>query len=87
MATKRATIIELEMRIGNIKENVIGHGSPGLTYNDPISMVTRTSEYECDRTLMVGADKAAAGLSKDFIDRIARADAEIDCELRYLTGP
>jgi len=87
MATKRTTIIELEMRVGNMKEIVIGHGSAGLTYKDSVSMVTRTSEYECDRTLMVCADKAAADLSRKFIDRIARPDVEIDCELRYLTGP
>lgn len=86
IATKRATVIELEMRSGNIKEIVIGHGSPGLTYKDSVSMVARTSGYECDRTLMVGADKAAADLSRKFIDRIARSDVEIDCELRFLTG-
>ena len=59
MAMKSSTKIVLRMSVDELNEEVTGTGSPGLTYTDPISMVARTSTFECGRTLMVNADKAA----------------------------
>ena len=85
MATKTTTKIVLRMNVDELTEEVTGTGSPGLTYTDPISMVARTSTFECGRTLMVNADKAASDLNRDFIDRLKTSSAVVDCELVYVT--
>jgi len=85
MATKSSTKIVLRMSVDELTEEVTGTGSPGLTYTDPISMVARTSTFECGRTLMVNADKAASNLNRDFVDRVKASNAVIECELVYLT--
>jgi len=85
LATLSSTRIVLRMSIDGLTEEVTGIGSPGLTYTDSTSMVARTSIFECGRTLMVNADKAASDLSRDFVDRLKEDGAIIDCELIYIT--
>ena len=85
MAMKSSTKIVLRMSVDELNEEVTGTGSPGLTYTDPISMVARTSTFECGRTLMVNADKAASDLNRDFVDSLKASSAVIECELVYLT--
>ncbi len=83
LARKKSTKICLSLMVGDMKEEIVGYGSPGLTYSNDISMVVRTSFFECDRTLMVGADKAAADLSRSFIDRLRNPNQEIHCQLAF----
>ena len=85
IATQSSTRVVLRMSIDGLTEEVTGTGSPGLTYTDPTSMVARTSIFECGRTLMVNADKAASDLGRDFVDRLKRNGVIIDCELLYIT--
>ena len=79
------TVIQLIMRIENISEEIKGEGSPGLTYADVTSMVVRKSNFECDRTLMINADKAACDLDRAFVKLLQIADTVIECELRFFT--
>jgi hypothetical protein len=85
MASISSTKIILRMSINGLTEEVTGTGSPGLTYTDSTSMVARTSTFECARTLMVNADKAASDLSRDFVDRLKASSVVIECELVYIT--
>ena len=85
LASMSSTKIVLRMSINGLTEEVIGTGSPGLTYTDSTSMVARTSTFECGRTLMVNADKAASDLSRDFVDRLKVNGVVIECELTYVT--
>ena len=85
LALSSNTKIVLKMSVDGLTEEVTGTGSPGLTYTDPISMVTRTSTFECGRTLMVSADKAASDLNRDFVDRLKASSVVIECELVYIT--
>jgi hypothetical protein len=85
LALSSNTKIVLRMSVDGLTEEVTGTGSPGLTYTDPISMVTRTSTFECGRTLMVSADKAASDLNRDFVDRLKVSGVVIECELVYIT--
>ena len=73
------------MRVNELTEEVTGTGSPGLTYIDSTSMVARTSAFECGRTVMVNANKAASDLSREFIDRLKVNGVVIECELVYIT--
>ncbi|MHA2303612.1 MAG: DUF371 domain-containing protein [Candidatus Thorarchaeota archaeon] len=49
LASLSNTKIGLRMSIDGLSEEITGTGSPGLTYMDPISMVARTSTFECER--------------------------------------
>jgi hypothetical protein len=83
LALLGTTKIVLRMIVDGFIEEVTGTGGSGLTYSDTTSMVTRTSAYECDRTLMIKADKAASDLSRDFVERLKDNTAIIDCELIF----
>ena len=85
LAFSSDTKISLTMTIDELSEEITGTGSPGLTYMDSTSMVARTSTFECGRTLLVNADKAASDLSRDFVDRLKVRGAVIECELVYIT--
>ncbi len=84
MAQSERTCIHLKMKANDESEEVIGYGSPGLTYGSSISMVARISPYECGRTLMVKANKAASDLSRQFIAELSEPDTQIDCELIFV---
>lgn len=59
---------------------VTGHGHPELTFDSHRSAVGRTSEYVDDRTIMVGADAAAADLDRDLVTALATG-AELELVL------
>lgn len=85
LASLDSTTIILRMSVGNEKHEVHGRGSEGLTYSDPTSMVVRTSSYECGRTLMVNADRAAIDLDRSFVELLKRNETRILCEVEYLS--
>ncbi len=85
LAKSSNTTIILRLKVGEMIEEIEGCGSPGLSYKDRTSMVARTSNYECDRTLMVGANKAASDLSRSFIRLAKHEGAIIECEIEYIT--
>ena len=60
---------------------VTGRGDPDLTFESDRSLVVRTSDYVDDRTVMVGADAAAADLDRDLVAALA-AGADLTCTLR-----
>ena len=60
---------------------VTGRGDPDLTFEDDRSLVVRTSDYVDDRTVMVGADAAAADIDRDLVAALA-AGADLTLTLR-----
>ncbi len=86
MARNRNTKIVLRMAVDDMAEEVVGRGSIGLTYTDTTSMVARTGSFECGRTVLIQANKAASGLDRGFVDRLKQPDAVLDCELIYISG-
>ncbi|MHA1905151.1 MAG: DUF371 domain-containing protein [Candidatus Thorarchaeota archaeon] len=85
LASSIDTQIILRMKVEGFVEEIRGTGSPGLTYSDDISMVARTSSFECGRTLMANADKAASDLNRLFVKKLKNADTVIECELEFIT--
>ncbi|MFW9768338.1 MAG: DUF371 domain-containing protein [Candidatus Thorarchaeota archaeon] len=85
MARLNTTKIVLKMMVDGLVEEVTGTGGSRLTYSDSTSMVARTSSYQCGRTLMINADKAASDLSRKFIDRLKDNNVEMTCELTFFT--
>ena len=84
LATLETTKIILVMEVAGIIQRVTGTGGQNLTYSDSVSMVARTSSYQCGRTLMVNADKAASGISREFIRLLEKNEAEVNCELHFI---
>lgn len=50
---------------------ITGCGHPELTFESKRSAVGRTSDYVDDRTVMVGADRAASGFDPEFVAALA----------------
>ena len=84
LATLETTKIVLVMEIAGIIQQVTGTGGQNLTYSDSVSMVARTSSYQCGRTLMINADKAASNLSREFVKLLEKNEVEMDCEIHFI---
>jgi len=59
------------IRAGGHEAVVEGRGHPDLSFASDRSAVCRTSKYVDDRTVMVGADAAAADLDRDLVSALA----------------
>ncbi|RRJ28929.1 DUF371 domain-containing protein [Halocatena pleomorpha] len=68
---KPTATITATFAAGEYEQTVTGHGHPDLTFESDRSMVLRTSEYVDDRTVMVGADTAAAEMDRELVDALA----------------
>jgi hypothetical protein len=60
------------------EQTIEGRGHPDLAFESDRSMVGRTSEYVDDRTIMVGADAAAADVDRALVDALADG-ADFEC--------
>lgn len=69
-ATITATVA-VETGEGTLEQSVDGRGDPGLTFDSDRSAVGRTSDYVDDRTVLVGADGAAADVDRDLVAALA----------------
>jgi hypothetical protein len=63
--------VEMRFEAGGHEATVRGHGHPELTFDSDRSFVGRTSTYVDDRTVLVGADAAAADLDRDLVAALA----------------
>jgi hypothetical protein len=68
---KRDASIELVLEAGGHRDVIAGRGDPALSFDDDRSLVCRTSDYVDDRTVMVGADKAAADIDRELVAALA----------------
>lgn len=66
---------------GGIIEQVNAHGSPRLILTHPTSMVIRKSDYICNRTLAVHADKAAWDLSRVLVEKLKNPQQKVKITL------
>jgi hypothetical protein len=73
--------ITVIIKANGIKETVSGRGNKSLTLNDPNDLVCRKSDFICDRTLMIKADKSASDFDRSFIESIRNPKIRIKIEL------
>ncbi len=85
LARSPDTTIVLRLRTGDMTDTIVGRGGGGLTYSSPTSMVIRTSRFECGRTLMIQADKAASDLDRRLVEALRNDSAELECSIDYIT--
>lgn len=65
-------------------ETIVGRGDPALSFASDRSLVIRTSGYVDERTVMVGADHAAADLDRRLVTALSRG---APCQLTLRVGP
>jgi hypothetical protein len=78
--------IEILLKIPGtgLEEKVTAFGSHELTFTHPTDIVVRKSNFICPRTLAINANKAAADFSREFIEKLKNADAELLVEFNVV---
>jgi hypothetical protein len=76
------TKVTLTIEGGDSSFHVAGRGHSQLSLNDPVDMVIRKSSYICDRTLMIGADKAACDIPRGFVELLREGDWRLHLTIR-----
>ena len=65
----------------DLKEQINAFGSPKLILSHPTDMVVRKSDYICNRTLAIRADKASNDLPREFIEKLKDPKQEVKITL------
>lgn len=71
----------ITIEANGIREVVKARGSPQLLFTHPTDMVVRKSNYICDRTITIKANKAARDISRKLIEKIQNPDQKIKITL------
>lgn len=61
------TVIRIQLETENASDEISGYGNSSLTLDHPTDIVCRKSDFTCNRTLMIKADKAAIDLKRELI--------------------
>ncbi len=80
-ARSENAIIELTISTNGVEEKITGRGHPELTFTHPTDMVARKSEYICNRTILIKADKSSNELNRDLIERLKDPEQRIEVSL------
>jgi hypothetical protein len=80
-AARDDAFITCTIESGGFRDTVTGWGSEEMTFTVEDSVVFRVSNYVCGRTVMIYADKPAAGLDRNLIKAL-RAENKAVIELK-----
>ncbi len=64
--------LTVTIEVDGVKEQVQARGSRQLTLTHLTEMVVRKSDFVSERTLAVGADKAAIDLSRELVEKLKK---------------
>ena len=67
---RRNSKITMLIEVGEIADVVNAIGSPKLPLTHSTDMVIRKSNYICNRTLAINADKAACDLPRELVEKL-----------------
>jgi hypothetical protein len=73
--------IMILIEAGDAAEVVNAFGSPRLILAHPTDMVVRKSNYICNRTLAIQADKAACDLSRKLVEKLKNPKQKVKITL------
>jgi uncharacterized protein len=73
--------ITILIETDGLKEQINASGSPNLILTHTTDMVIRRSDYICDRTLAINADKASNDLPREFIGKLKDPKQEVKITL------
>ncbi len=66
---------------GGLIEKINASGSPKLLLTHATDMVIRKSDYICDRTLAIRADKSANDLSRELVEKLKNIEQKVNITL------
>ncbi|MEM2918077.1 MAG: DUF371 domain-containing protein [Candidatus Altiarchaeota archaeon] len=75
------SILEIKISCQEVEEKIIAHGNSKLILTHSKEMVIRKSNFICERTLAIKADKAAKDLSTALIEKLKNPKATVVIEL------
>jgi hypothetical protein len=67
---------------GDFIEEIKAHGSPKLCLCHPTDIVIRKSDYICNRTLAICADKSSIDLPREFVEKLQDPKQKVLITLR-----
>ena len=73
--------IIIELEVDGEKETVKGWGSSGLTLTHPTDLVIRKSNFVCNRTLAIKADKTAFKFSRRLVEKLQNPNQKVKITL------
>lgn len=73
--------LEMLIEVGEVAELVNAFGSPKLPLTHPTDIVIRKSNYICNRTLAINADKAAIDLSRTLVEKLKNPKRKVKITL------
>jgi uncharacterized protein len=82
---KTNAIVTIIIEAGDVKERINATGSPNLILNHATDMVIRKSNYVCNRTLAVSAEKASNDLSRILVEKLKDPKQKIKVTLTVTT--
>lgn len=71
---------------GGIGEKIHAKGHPSLPLDHPTDLVVRKSGFICGRTLAIGADKAAVGLSRKLVDVLQNPLTKLELKIEVIAS-
>lgn len=77
IARRENSQITIELAADGEKEIVKAWGSPELTFTHPTDLVVRKSNFVCNRTLAIRADKAACDFSNGIVERLRNPNQKV----------
>jgi hypothetical protein len=78
---KRHAKLSVLIEVDGVTEQVNAYGSPRLVLTHPTDMVIRKSDYVCNRTLAIHADKAAQDLPREFVEKLKNPKQKVKITL------
>jgi len=81
VARSKSTQITIEIEAGEEKETVKAWGIAELLLTHPTDLVVRKSNYVCNRTLAIRADKAARALSRRLVEKLQNPNQRVKITL------
>ena len=66
--------IRLILSTSHNQDEITGYGHQALSLDHPTDMVCRKSDFICNRTLMIKANKAACDLNLDLIEDLKKGE-------------
>jgi uncharacterized protein len=74
--------VTVTIEADNFKEKIRAFGSPKLCLCHPTDIVIRKSDYICNRTLAIYADKSANDLQRGLVEKLQDPNQKIKVTLR-----
>lgn len=79
---KEQAYLTIIIEAGEIMEIVEATGNPQLSFTHPTDLVVRKSNYVCNRTLAIKADKAANELSRKLVKKLQNPNQKVKIKMK-----